>query len=417
MRRITVDERRSRLAHRHRLAPGSRGRRPLDVAESLVALHATDPASVYLAIRARADGTADEIGAALYDDRTLIRTLGMRRTMFTLSVEAAGIVHAACTRAIAVRERVALVRLLGDAGEIVAEAAGDVEGWLRDLERATRTALDALGEATNTELTRAEPRLGRQVLLAAGKPYQAWQSISTRVLFLLAADGHLVRGRPRGSWTSSQNRWTPTRTWLPGGIPEWAPDDARVELVRRWLAAYGPGTVGDLKWWTGATVGEIKRALARLDTVEVDLDGVTGLVLAADADESAAVADESATDAGEPGAHVPEPTADGSWIALLPALDPTPMGWVDRDWYLGDHAPALFDRSGNVGPTVWCDGRIVGGWAQRADGTVGYRLLEDIGGAAEEAVATEAERLADWMGGVRVTPRFRTPLEKELSGR
>ncbi|MDT5036109.1 MAG: hypothetical protein QOE03_1294 [Micromonosporaceae bacterium] len=416
MRRITVDERRSRLAYRHRLAPGRRGGGPVDVAESLVALHATDPASVYLAIRARAEVTADEIDAALYDDRTLVRTLGMRRTMFTLPVEAAGIVHAACTRAIAVRERAALVRLLADTAEIAAEAGGDVDGWLRDLERATRTALDALGEATNTELTRAEPRLGRRVLLAAGKPYQAWQSISTRVLFLLAADGHLVRGRPRGSWTSSQNRWTPVRTWLPAGIAEWSPDDARVELVRRWLAAYGPGTVGDLKWWTGATVGEIKRALARLDTVDVDLDGVTGLILAADADSDS---DDSAASvpAGELGARVPEPTADGSWIALLPALDPTPMGWADRGWYLGDHAPALFDRSGNVGPTVWCDGRIVGGWAQRADGTVRYRLLEDIGGAAGTAVAAEAARLADWMGGVRVTPRFRTPLEKELSGR
>ena len=106
----------------------------------------------------------------------------------------------------------------------------------------------------------------------------------------------------------------------------------------------------------------------------------------------------------------PEP-----WAALLPALDATPMGYVQRDWFLGPHAAALFDRSGNIGPTVWCDGRIVGGWAQRKDGAVAFRLLEDVGRAAEAACRGRSPRAGDWLGGVRVTPRFRTPLERELS--
>jgi hypothetical protein len=101
-------------------------------------------------------------------------------------------------------------------------------------------------------------------------------------------------------------------------------------------------------------------------------------------------------------------------VALLPALDPTVMGWSGRSWFLGEHGPRLFDRSGNVGPTVWWDGRIVGGWAQRADGEIAYRLLEDVGADAAAAVRAEAERLRSWLGKVRVTPRFRTPLEREL---
>jgi hypothetical protein len=111
-----------------------------------------------------------------------------------------------------------------------------------------------------------------------------------------------------------------------------------------------------------------------------------------------------------------EPVAEPApWVALLPALDPTPMGWSERSWYLGPHAPALFDRSGNIGPTVWCDGRIIGGWAQRPGGEVAYRLLEDVGGQAGREVAAAADRLAGWLGPVRVTPRFRTPLERELA--
>jgi hypothetical protein len=126
--------------------------------------------------------------------------------------------------------------------------------------------------------------------------------------------------------------------------------------------------------------------------------GATGLLLAADAEPVAAPGDEP-------------------WFALLPALDPAPMGWRERGWYLGEHRAALFDRTGNIGPTVWCDGRIVGGWAQRRrDGAVVFRLLQDVGGEAERAIAAEAARLQDWIGDVRVTARFRTPLERELAG-
>jgi hypothetical protein len=91
------------------------------------------------------------------------------------------------------------------------------------------------------------------------------------------------------------------------------------------------------------------------------------------------------------------------------------MGWQRRDWFLGGHGPVLFDRSGNVGPTVWWQGRVVGGWAQRKDGEVAYRLLEDIGSDGVTAVEKAAARLAEWVGPVRFAPRFRTPLERELS--
>jgi hypothetical protein len=389
-RRVGVEQRRARLALRHHLAPQARAAGPVEVARDLVGLHGTDPASVFLAAWARMRAPELEaIQRVMYEERALLRVLGMRRTMFVVPVDLLPVVHAACTRAIAVQQRKQLVKLLAQAG-----IADDPDGWLRDVEEATVRALAARGEAFAAELSQDVPRLREQLHLAVGKPYEAKVNISTRVLFLMAADGLIIRGRPRGTWTSSQFQWAPLESWLPGGVPELPTVDAQVELVRSWLAAFGPGTAADLKWWTGLTAGEVKRALAKLGPVEVELDGGIGLVLPDDLEPVPA----------------PEP-----WAALLPALDPTAMGWSGRAWYLGEHGPALFDRSGNVGPTVWWQGRIVGGWAQRKDGEIALRLLEDAGAEAAAAVEAEAERLGAWFGAVRVTPRFRTPLERELT--
>jgi hypothetical protein len=90
------------------------------------------------------------------------------------------------------------------------------------------------------------------------------------------------------------------------------------------------------------------------------------------------------------------------------------MGGQGRARYLGAHAAALFDRNGNAGPTIWLDGRVVGGWAQRPDGEIATRLLEDVGSEASAAVAAEAARLRDWIGPTRYSARFPAPLEREL---
>lgn len=360
------------------------------LAGDLVGLHSTDPATVYLAARARlrAFSPAD-LENALYEKRSLARVLGMRRTMFVVPVDLVPVVHGACTRSLARRERARTIAFVEDGG-----VARDGARWLARIEAETLALLEERGQATAVELSRELPELRKKIPVGAGTKWEGTIGVSTRVLFLLANDGKIVRTRPRGSWLSTQYRWAPLRTWLGVDVDTVDASSARTELARRWLRAYGPGSAADLKWWTGWTAVETRAALTAVDAVAVDLDGVTGYVLP---DDAAPV------------------RAPRSGAALLPALDPTVMGWTERDWYLGEHRVALFDRSGNAGPTVWWDGRVVGGWAQRPDGEVVVRLLEDAGSDAAAAIAAAAGALADWLGDVRIIPRFRTPLEKELS--
>jgi DNA glycosylase AlkZ-like len=412
MRQIDACERQRRLAVRHGLVsagPGA-GRLPgpVEAARSVVALHATDPATVYLSVRAR---TASSLAPAviedsMYERRELVRMLAMRRTVFVVPAECVPVVQVSTTDKIAASQRVLLLKLLSQIdGAVLARGttpgtpASDPESWLADVERSVLRALTEIGRpATAAELSAAEPRLRTAVRLASGKPYEATQNITSRVLLVLSARGRIVRGKPIGSWLSQQYRWALAEDWLPDAAAGTAgPADeanACAELARQWLAAFGPAPLGDLKWWTGWTMAQVKRAVTALGAVEVDLGGFAGVALPGDL----------------------EPTPDpGVWVALLPALDPTVMGWQDRAWFLGPHGPALFDANGNAGPMVWLNGRVVGGWAQRRDGEVAVRLLEDVGADAKALIDAEASRLRDWLGDVRVIPRFRTPTERELS--
>lgn len=385
--KITDAQRRARLGARHLLSPAARASTSEAVAEAVLALHATDPASVYLSVAARLEEpSVVDLERALYEDHTLVRMLCMRRTMFVVPRELAPVVDASTARAVAARERRNLVR-------DIQEQLGFGEGWFAETEAAVLAALDERGEATAAQLADAVPDLKSKIVQYEGKPYEARPRITSRFIGVMAAEGRIRRGRPLGTWASSQYRWIPAEPH-----PELPLDEAKARLAARYLAAFGPATTEDVKWWTGWTLTDTRKALARTEAVEVDLDRGPGHALPAQLEAPAE----------------PEP-----WVALLPALDPTPMGWRDRDWYFdAGHRSELFDTNGNVGPSVWCDGRVVGGWTQRADGEIVTELLvtDGVGREARAAIDGEAARIAAFFADVRIKPSFRTPLERRLAG-
>jgi prepilin-type processing-associated H-X9-DG protein len=101
------------------------------------------------------------------------------------------------------------------------------------------------------------------------------------------------------------------------------------------------------------------------------------------------------------------------WAALLPTLDPTVMGWKERAFYLDPaDTPYLFDSNGNAGNTAWWDGSVVGCWVQDDDAVVRLVLRHDVGTEAAAALEAEAERLTDWLGGVRIVNVYASPQMK-----
>jgi len=360
----------------------------------MVGLHSSDPASVYLSAWARVEAFVPaDLEDALYRRRSLVRMLGMRRTLFVVPVYLAAVMHEACTKARAPAERRRLVRMLEEQGIV---AAGRGERWLDRVASATLESLRARGEASARELTADVPELGRKLDFGQGTTWAATVGVSTRVLFLLATEGLVVRARPLGSWTSGQYRWATTEHWLGGPLPEIDHAEACVDLLGRWLRTFGPATMTDLRWWTGWTAKLSATTLGAVGAVEVSVEHAAGYLL--------------------PGDLGPVDDAD-PWVALLPGLDPTVMGWKDRAWYVGDHASDLFDSNGNAGPTVWANGRVLGAWGQTEQGEVTVELFGRQDAATRKLMDGERERLRSWLGDVRIRTRFATPLGRKLAGR
>lgn len=391
----SLAQRRHRLARRHHLAIPAPSIEA--VADDLVVLHATDPATIYLAISARSpEATIDDIDDALFVRRSLRRTLAMRRTLFVATTEHTPMVERSSSVDVAAAERRRLEGFLADSG------IDEPGRWLAEVFDSVLAALDVSGPdgadgLAARELTAAVPKLGTKIVLAGGTKHAQTAGATSRVLGLMAVEGHIVRGRPSGGWTTRQYRWHRRDHWPPD--PASAPADAEaasIALLAAWLGRFGPASIDDMKWWTGWTKTKTKGALAAIETAEVALDGqgLVGHVLAGDRREV--------------------PPCD-PWARLLPALDPTAMGWKDRDWYLGPHRAELFDRNGNIGPTVWVDGRIVGGWSQRPDGEVVVELLEPVDGTQRDLIDQDVERVTRFVGSTVVKPSFPTPLQKRLS--
>jgi hypothetical protein len=390
MHHVSDDQRRARLAARHALAPLSRVESPEAATRAMTVMHATEPATVYLSYWARvAEVTLYDIDRALYTDRTIVKQLAMRRTIFVFPRDLLPAVLPSASARVAKTERARMAKDLVAVG-----ITKDGSAWLDRARGEILALLEAVPEGlTAQEIRQAVPMLDISVVT----PTATWGA--PRVLTLLGAAGDVVRATNTSHWRTARLRWTLPNHWLGEPVPALdaeTPSHTAAsgyrELVRRWLYSFGPGTEADLVWWLGSTKSVVRTALAELDAVAVSLDGGgTGWLLPDDLDDIA----------------TPDP-----WVALLPVLDPTVMGWQARDFYLGAHSDEVFEQRGNAGTTAWVNGRVVGCWVHDPSGAVRVHLLEPVPDWASRALDAEAARLTEWLAGERVATGYMSPAMK-----
>ncbi|WP_152190271.1 winged helix DNA-binding domain-containing protein [Georgenia satyanarayanai] len=390
MRHIDDTERRSRLAVRHGLHPAHRLADPVAATRAMTVLHATEPPTVHLAVAARTEGVSPEdVDRALYEDRSLVKQLSMRRTLFVYPRDLLPAALGSASARVAAEQRRIIARDVEQHG-----VTDDGAAWLDAAASAVLARLAASGPLSARELREALPELTGQITANLDKKYGGTFQIAPRVLTMLGAEGRIVRGPNAGPWRLGRPTWTLMESWLGEQPTPLTADEGYAEIVRRWLATFGPGTVEDVQWWLGSTKSAARAAIAAVGAVEVSLDGgQSGWVLPDDED--------------------PVPTPE-PWAALLPTLDPTTMGWKGRGFYLDPaDVPYLFDTNGNAGNTAWWDGRIVGTWVQDDDGAVRVVLRRDAGAVARTALDAEAARLTAWLDGVRISNVYSSQLMKQ----
>jgi hypothetical protein len=353
---------------RHHLDERVPAKSMLDVVARIAGLHAQVMSSAELTLAARVEGLGpDDVGRALWEERSLVKTWAMRGTLHLLPAAEFPLWQAALStrrgweagvwqRAFATREELERIN------QAVAEALDDRLLTREELaaEVARRTGSEQLGE----------------------KLRESWGAL----LKPAAALGLLCFAPSQGQ----QVRFTRPDTWLDGWA-EHDPDAAVAEVTRRFLAASGPVTREDFaRWWGIPSPAQGRRLLERLgdEVAAVEVEGVAAYALAADLAGLA--------EAGAGGSRV---------VRLLPAFDQYVITATRQAERLmpGPFKDRVYRPQGWLSPVLLVGGRMDGTWRQERKGRRLLVTIEPFAGPlpawARRAAAAEAERLAAFAGG------------------
>jgi Winged helix DNA-binding domain len=350
---------------RHQLDDRAPATAMLEVTARIAGLHGQVMSSAELTLWARLDGLErDAVQRALWEERTLVKTWAMRGTLHLLPAAELPLWLAArsTTR---LWEKGVWLRGFGVTREELARL------------------LDAVGEALDGRMLTRE-QLAAEVARMTGsaklgdKVRESWGAL----LKPAAALGRLCFAPSDGQ----QVRFTRPDTWL-GGWTEHDPDQALLEVFRRFLAASGPVTREDVtRWWGVPSAAQVQRHVERLgeEVTVVDVDGTRAYLLAADAEGLAAAAPSRS-------------------VRLLPAFDQYVITATRQADHLtpGPFKQRIYRPQGWLSPVLLVGGRMDGTWRQEAKGRrlrVTIEPFAELPAWARRAAEGEAERLAAWNG-------------------
>jgi hypothetical protein len=320
-------------------------KRPVDVAERLLAVQGQDPRGARLAIRARSAGlTAADVDRELTEDRSLLITWLNRGTLHLVRGEDYSWLHALTTPPLLTSSS----RRLSQEG-VTPKA---VERGVETIERALADEGPLSGKELKLRLEAANVPIAGQAFI--------------HLMFLSALRGIAVRGPMAGR----EHAYVLVRDWLGPQRPV-DRDVALAELARRYLVGHGPADDRDLARWAGLPLRDARAGLAAIASELVEReDGLVDL-------------------AKRP------PTEPHPPPRLLGAFDPLLLGWVSREEVVGPHK-MLVTMNGVFRPFALVDGRAVATW-RFAGGKVTIERLGRVTGKAAAALEADAAEVEDFL--------------------
>jgi hypothetical protein len=322
-------------------------KRPVDVAERLLAVQGQDPRGARLAVRSRTAGlAASDVDRELGEERSLLITWLNRGTLHLVRSEDYPLLQALTTPPLLT----SCTRRLRQEG--VSEKAA---------ERGVETIERVLADEGPLSGARLKEHLEAAKVPIAGQAF-------IHLMFLSALRGISVRGPMLGK----QHAYVLVHDWLGEQKPV-DRDVALAELARRYLVGHGPADQRDLARWAGLPLRDSRAGFGAIASELVEReDGLVDLAKRASA---------------EP--HPPP--------RLLGAFDPLLLGWTSREEVVGPHK-LLVTNNGIFRPFALVDGRAVATWGY-AGGKVTIKPLAKIAkkvsatleadaGAVEEFLAT-----------------------------
>jgi hypothetical protein len=343
------------------------------VSTDLVGVHAQVMSAAELSIGLRtAVGDRDDVRAALWAQRSLVKTRGPRGTVHLIAARDlpmwTGALSAVPAGPSPFKPDVRLSAAQTD--EVV--AAIDVAVTATEAEL-------TVDELTAAIIERAGPWAGEKVMPAFQDFWPRWRQVES-----IATDrGVLCFGPARGRRTT----YTSPKRWLPGFRPA-PPAEALQGLVKSYLHAYGPATPELFARWFGASARWSAQLFAGLtDHLEgVDFDGVPAWQNADD------------------GREVSDPVAGGS-VRLVPYFDAYVIGCHPRTTLFPPRAAARALTNGQAGnvPVLLVDGIVAGVWHQRRSGrriVVTVEIFGRLTAAQRRALEDEVERIGVILDGI-----------------
>jgi hypothetical protein len=190
---------------------------------------------------------------------------------------------------------------------------------------------------------------------------RAWRYARVRAHVLHHYETALWNGRPEGRFAAIEE-------------PELhEPTEARAEMFRRYLAAFGPASRRDMVAWTMMHVPEVQRALDLL--------------------ELRRFRDEQGRELFDvPRAPLPDPETPAP-VRFLPKWDNVLLAFADRTRVLPErYRRVVIGQNGDVAQTFLVDGLVAGMW-RVVEGRVVTEPFEKLTASAQRELRDEAERL------------------------